>query len=198
MSSTKPVPVSPASVRETLHVSLERRPPVFVGQKCVCSELGDVDPVVEDQVRFEPSVVEKQAAVELGKVVPIFSHVSAPFEAALETANRGGVTHGRIGPNNILVDDSGNAYLADFEITSAARVGATVVAGSAPAVVTPPEFGRGEDLTPASDVYSLAVTVAQAATGRTDALPDLFVGLDGQLAAVLQRATEDEIAAPIR
>ncbi len=114
--------------------------------------------------------------------------------AALETAHRGGVTHGHIGPNNILVDDSGNAYLADFEITSSARVSATVAPGSTN-TAAPPEFGTGEDLTPASDVYSLAVTVAQAATGRTDEISDLFVGLDGQLAAVLQRATEDEITA---
>ncbi len=114
--------------------------------------------------------------------------------AALETAHRSGVTHGRIGPDNILVDDSGNAYLTDFEITSAARVDATVSQGSAHASA-PPEFGGAEDLTPASDVYSLAVTVAQAVTGRTDEISDLFVGLDGQLAAVLQRATEEKIAA---
>ena len=111
--------------------------------------------------------------------------------AALEAAHRSGVVHGRIGPNNILVDDSDNAYLADFEITSAARVKATALAGPTRAAV-PPEFESGQDLTPASDIYSLAVTVAQAATGRTDQISDLFVGLDGPLVAVLQRATEDE------
>ena len=114
--------------------------------------------------------------------------------AALETAHRSGVTHGRIGPDNILVDDSDNAYLADFEITSAARVDATVMAGWTHSAA-PPELGSGEDLTPAADVYSLAVTVAQAVTGRTDEISDLFVGLDGPLASVLQRATEEEIAA---
>lgn len=114
--------------------------------------------------------------------------------AALETAHRSGVTHGRIGADTILVDDADNAYLADFEITSAARVDATVSGGWAH-VAAAPELVSGEDLTPSSDVYSLAVTVAQAATGRTDEISDLLVGLDGQLAAVLQRATEEEIAA---
>ncbi len=116
--------------------------------------------------------------------------------AALETAHRSGVVHGRIGPDNILIDDSGNAYLADFEITSAARDGAAVLTGSTHAAA-PPEFGSGIDLTPASDVYSLAVMVAQAVTGRTDEISDLFVGLEGQLAAVLQRATEHDTAARI-
>jgi DNA-binding SARP family transcriptional activator/serine/threonine protein kinase/ABC-type glycerol-3-phosphate transport system substrate-binding protein len=113
--------------------------------------------------------------------------------AALESAHRSGVIHGRVCPDNILVDDSGNAYLADFEITSAARIHSTIRSPIA-AVAGSPELRCGDDLAPASDVYGFAVTVAQAATGRTDAISDLLVGLDGQLAAVLQRATEEEIA----
>ncbi len=113
--------------------------------------------------------------------------------AALETAHRSGVTHGRIGPNSILVDDAGNACLADFEITSSVRVDETVITGSAN-TAAPPEMRQDEGLTPASDLYSFAVTVAQAATGRTEEVSDLVVGLDGQLAEVLLRATDDEIA----
>jgi WD40 repeat protein/DNA-binding SARP family transcriptional activator len=42
------------------------------------------------------------------------------LEAALDFAHRSGVTHGAVGPSNVLFDLDGNAYLGDFRIGAAA------------------------------------------------------------------------------
>lgn len=110
--------------------------------------------------------------------------------AALETAHRSGVVHGNVGPQNVLVDDAGNAYLADFEITASVRRDALSSVG--PALDdAPPPFDGVTDPGQRRDVRDLAVTVARAATGRDDSFADLLVGLDGSLASVLQEATGD-------
>lgn len=43
--------------------------------------------------------------------------------AALNAAHQRGLTHGGIGPENVMIDDDGNAYLGGFGIHSAERVG---------------------------------------------------------------------------
>jgi len=99
--------------------------------------------------------------------------------AALEAAHLAGVTHGDVAASNVLVDEAGNFYLADFEIATMELVGA---ASGGPRATIP-------ERAPVADVADLAVTVAQAATGRTDPISDLLVGMDPALAAVLADAT---------
>ncbi len=137
--------------------------------------------------------------------------------SALETAHRDGVTHGDVSPYNVLIDDSGNAYLADFEPPTAlrhttttartARAGASSANRSrsetpAPTIrtgVSGADAGAGDEggtgsadrtVAVAADVRAFARTVAVAAAGRHGAMTDLVVGLDGNLAGVLQRGTD--------
>ena len=76
-------------------------------------------------------------------------------------------------PENILIDRDGNAYLTDFGMALAPDGGSAIAAAnsstgaSLDAPYASPEQLGGHPMSPASDVYSLAVVAARALTGLT-------------------------------
>ncbi|MGB3713721.1 MAG: protein kinase, partial [Candidatus Promineifilaceae bacterium] len=89
---------------------------------------------------------------------------------ALETAHKNGVVHRDLKPSNILLDEAGNGYLSDFGIAKH-LMGTTVgtptgaIIGS-PAYMSPEQITAGE-VTPRSDLYSLAMVIYELLTGET-------------------------------
>lgn len=89
--------------------------------------------------------------------------------SALATAHRSQVIHRDLKPGNILLDEDGNAYLADFGIAKDVSIQGQVTEPDA-IIGSPdylaPEQARGEVVTPATDVYSLGVVLFEMLTGE--------------------------------
>ena len=118
---------------------------------------------------------------------------------ALGYAHRRGVVHRDITPENVLLDEEGNPYLADFGVAS--LLSTVVASGSSSPGYLPPEVHAGGEVSAASDVFSLGVLAHAALTGVSPTAgeslppvsslrPGLPVGIDG----VVSRATATVVA----
>ncbi|MBA2345244.1 MAG: protein kinase [Rubrobacter sp.] len=96
------------------------------------------------------------------------SAIGAEVAAGLAHAHERGVIHRDIKPHNVLLEEGGRARLTDFGIARALDTTQATRTGSylGTALYSPPEQLRGGEVTPKSDVYSLGVTLYQAATGE--------------------------------
>ena len=105
--------------------------------------------------------------------------LTAQIAAALDHAHRAGIIHCDLKPGNVLLDERGNAYLADFGLVRMAQE-AGLSRGRQPG--TPeymaPEVAAGATPNPASDIYALGMIVFEMLTGRRPFQRDE----DGQLA----------------
>jgi eukaryotic-like serine/threonine-protein kinase len=115
--------------------------------------------------------------------------------SALVALHAAGMVHFDVKPGNILIDRTGRARLADFGLSTAFRSQQGAPARDVEGAGTPdymaPERRRGGIITPASDLYSVGVTILEALTGspwdhsddrRDDAAPPL-IGLARRLMA---------------
>jgi tRNA A-37 threonylcarbamoyl transferase component Bud32 len=108
-----------------------------------------------------------------------------------------GLVHGDLTPRNILLSTDGHALLADFGL---ARFAGRSRAGTVRYLA--PEQARGEAVDARADLYSLALVLSEAATGRPaydrdperaekqakfGVIPD-FTGVDPELASLLRHA----------
>jgi serine/threonine protein kinase/WD40 repeat protein len=110
-------------------------------------------------------MLKKQGAFSVEETVTMMEQITQ----ALHTAHRSQVIHRDIKPANILLDDDGNAYLADFGIAKdhALTQGVT----EADAVVGSPDYlspeqARSEAVTPQTDIYSLGVVLYEMLAGE--------------------------------
>ncbi len=85
---------------------------------------------------------------------------------ALDAAHEAGLLHRDVKPQNVLVAEDGNAFLADFGLSRAATDTATASRSTVGTVAyVAPEIIRGEAPTAASDRYAFAATVFHCLTG---------------------------------
>ncbi len=87
---------------------------------------------------------------------------------ALDYAHSKGVIHRDFKPGNVLLDERGNTYLADFGLARItahdSQITGTGMLGT-PTYMAP-ELARDNVLTPGVDIYALGVTFYQMLTGR--------------------------------
>ncbi len=133
-------------------------------------------------------IITQEGPLPLERTVRILR----PVAAALDHAHRHGVTHRDVKPGNILVEPDDNVVLTDFGIARSGSEARLTQAGllMGTAEYLAPEQIRGEEATPASDLYSLGIVLYEMLTG---ALP--FTG--DNPAEVLYRQVH-EPAPPLR
>ncbi|MFQ5924202.1 MAG: serine/threonine-protein kinase, partial [Anaerolineales bacterium] len=100
----------------------------------------------------------------LGEAARVLDQVAG----ALDYAHRRGVVHRDLKPSNILINEQGDALLADFGLarihdTSLSLTGSALI--GTPAYISP-EQARGEKVDHRSDQYSLGVILYQLSTGQ--------------------------------
>jgi serine/threonine-protein kinase len=108
-------------------------------------------------------VINEQGPLDQTRVIDI----GVQILRAASFAHRRGVVHRDLKPQNVMLDDGGNAKVADFGI---ARAGASEIteAGSimGTAQYLSPEQAQGNPTTPQSDLYSVGIILYELLTGR--------------------------------
>ncbi len=108
--------------------------------------------------------------LETGDRLPLVEALDITYQVAeaLEYAHSQGVIHRDIKPGNILITRDGTAKLTDFGVAKV--IEATMVTVTSGIVGTieylAPEQASGGAVTPATDIYSLGVTLYEMVTGR--------------------------------
>ena len=99
--------------------------------------------------------------------VPETIRLAAQLASGLDALHRAGIVHRDVKPTNVLLDDAGDAALADFGL--ARGDDSTQLTRDGQLVGTPhylaPELIQGDEASPASDIYSLGCVLYACVTG---------------------------------
>jgi len=148
-------------------------------------------------------ILEETGAVNYQDVIRYVSQLAS----ALSFAHHNGVIHRDLKSDNIMLDESGNAYLGDFGIAKdlGGNMDLTKDAILGTPAYLPPEQIKGEAVTPQSDIYSFGILIYEMLTGikpfidqtpatilfkqLNEPLPQLGSHIPSTINDVLQRAT---------
>jgi serine/threonine protein kinase/Tfp pilus assembly protein PilF len=136
---------------------------------CRMFDLGKAEGTTFITMEFVPGedlkkFIRKTGQLGAGRTVSIAKQVC---EGLME-AHRLGVVHRDLKPQNIMVDEDGNARIMDFGIARSLR--GKAITGAGVMIGTPeymsPEQVEGKDVDQRSDLYSLGIILYEMLTGR--------------------------------
>ncbi len=155
-------------------------------------------------------MLAKQGALPLNKVLRLIEQIAD----ALHTAHEAGVVHRDLKPDNILIDERGNAYLTDFGIAKqlAEENGASATdAIKGTFAYLSPEQIQQQTVSPQTDIYALGLMLYEVLAGKhpyhetpvammvmkhlQESLPDIREARDdlsGEIDDIIQKATAKE------
>ncbi len=133
----------------------------------------------------------RQIIREHGQMAPEAARaILGPVAEALDHAHAQGIIHRDVKPANVMIQPNGQPKLIDFGV---AHIDATVMTATGQVLGSPsfmsPEQLAGEDVTPRSDNYSLAVVAYEMLTGQSP-----FPGKT--ITAVINRVMHEEAPRP--
>src|SRR4051795_2532760 len=96
------------------------------------------------------------------------ARITAEAARALHAAHQRGIVHRDVKPSNIMIDRDGRVKVADFGIARAVAEAQMTLPGTTLGSVHyfSPEQARGDQTTPASDIYSLGIVLFELLTGH--------------------------------
>ena len=109
--------------------------------------------------------LDKWGALDLHQMIAIFKQVAG----GLDVLHENGLIHRDLKPGNILIDDHGHPFIADFGLAKDHGHEGTVLTRPGQALGSmdymAPEQIRGEEVTAATDVYALSCMLYELLTG---------------------------------
>ncbi len=96
---------------------------------------------------------------------PAMLRIVEQLASALTVAHRNGVVHCDIKPENILLDDDGNTYLADFGVAKVINTESEEGTAGSLLYMSPEQINR-EPVTPRADIYGMGILLHELVMGR--------------------------------
>lgn len=122
-------------------------------------------------MRLIEGMTLKQKAIKSGLTFDEVVVIMRQVADALDYAHGLGVLHRDMKPSNILIDADGKPYITDFGLARMAQVGESTISHDmmlgTPFYISPEQAQGVRDLSPATDIYSLAVILYELVTGST-------------------------------
>jgi serine/threonine protein kinase len=110
--------------------------------------------------------LDRWGAMDLYQVIALFKQVAG----GLDILHENGLIHRDLKPGNILIDERGTPFIADFGLAKDHLAEGTVLTRPGQALGSmdymAPEQIRGEEVTAATDVYALACMLTELLTGK--------------------------------
>jgi WD40 repeat protein len=139
--------------------------------------------------------VDLRTSLRMGRWKPgAINQLFEQITDALSSAHRQGIIHGDIRPENILLDDSGNAHLIDFGISPelfGLRPSTEMEGPDEHSRYKSPEQKRGVQINEKTDLYSLGMILFEMFAGEPPFAAESKYIEDGSTAAAILAQRED-------